>query len=66
MLCALAASSLGFHLAPRSPHHFAPVVLRRATLATMGRKPGVSEPEELAKFVADAGDKLIVLDVRNP
>ena len=32
----------------------------------MGRKPGVSEPEELAKFVAEAGDKLIVLDVRNP
>jgi len=29
------------------------------------RKPGVSSPEELAKFVADAGDKLLVVDVRN-
>jgi rhodanese-related sulfurtransferase len=31
----------------------------------MGRKPGVASPEELAAFVADAGDNLIVLDVRN-
>ena len=32
----------------------------------MGRKPGVSEPEELTAFVATAGSQLIVLDVRNP
>ena len=31
----------------------------------MGRKPGVEEPSELAKFVEAAGDKLIVVDVRN-
>ena len=32
----------------------------------MGRKPGVAEPSELAAFVAAAGDKLLVVDVRNP
>eukprot|EP00591_Stephanopyxis_turris_P011177 CAMPEP_0195518616 /NCGR_PEP_ID=MMETSP0794_2-20130614/13336_1 /TAXON_ID=515487 /ORGANISM="Stephanopyxis turris, Strain CCMP 815" /LENGTH=130 /DNA_ID=CAMNT_0040647623 /DNA_START=150 /DNA_END=542 /DNA_ORIENTATION=- len=32
----------------------------------MARKPGVSEPSEIAAFVADAGDKLIVVDARNP
>lgn len=31
----------------------------------MGRKPGVMEPDELKKFVAQAGDKLIVVDARN-
>lgn len=33
---------------------------------TMGRKPGVMEPEDLKKFVEAAGDKLIVVDARNP
>ena len=32
----------------------------------MGRKPGVMEPEDLKKFVEAAGDKLIVVDARNP
>merc|ERR1719163_1761904 len=32
----------------------------------MGRKPGVMEPDELRKFVEQAGDKLIVVDARNP
>ena len=32
----------------------------------MARKPGVAEPAALSAFVAAAGDKLIVLDVRNP
>lgn len=36
------------------------------TAVLMGRKPGVSSPEELAAFVGAAGDRLIVLDVRNP
>jgi len=31
----------------------------------MGRKPGVSSPEDLSEFVAKAGDKLIIVDVRN-
>eukprot|EP00977_Amphora_coffeiformis_P001678 scaffold316_cov158-Amphora_coffeaeformis.AAC.2 len=30
------------------------------------RKVGVSEPEELRAFVAEAGDSLLVIDVRNP
>ncbi len=32
----------------------------------MGRKAGVSSPEELKQFVQDAGSKLLVVDVRNP
>ena len=32
---------------------------------SMGRKPGVMPPDELATFVQTAGDKLIVVDVRN-
>lgn len=32
----------------------------------MPRKPGVSEPAQLASFVDAAGDKLIVVDVRDP
>lgn len=30
------------------------------------RKAGVSSPEELKSFVAEAGDSLLVVDVRNP
>ena len=30
------------------------------------RKAGVASPEELKDFVAKAGDKLLVVDVRNP
>lgn len=32
----------------------------------MARKAGVSSPEELNAFVASAGSKLLVVDVRNP
>ena len=32
----------------------------------MSRKAGVSSPEELRDFVAAAGDRLVVVDVRNP
>mmetsp|Transcript_9433 Transcript_9433/g.14474 ORF Transcript_9433/g.14474 Transcript_9433/m.14474 type:complete len:125 (-) Transcript_9433:208-582(-) len=32
----------------------------------MARKAGVSSPEELREFVAQAGDNLLVIDVRNP
>ena len=30
------------------------------------RKAGVASPEELRAFVAEAGDRLLVVDVRNP
>eukprot|EP00308_Calcidiscus_leptoporus_P026669 CAMPEP_0119357344 /NCGR_PEP_ID=MMETSP1334-20130426/5754_1 /TAXON_ID=127549 /ORGANISM="Calcidiscus leptoporus, Strain RCC1130" /LENGTH=135 /DNA_ID=CAMNT_0007371561 /DNA_START=114 /DNA_END=521 /DNA_ORIENTATION=+ len=32
----------------------------------MGRKPGVMEPEQLKEFVEAAGERLIVVDARNP
>lgn len=35
-------------------------------MSTESRKPGVASPEELKSFVEKAGDKLIVVDVRNP
>ena len=37
----------------------------RTTRIIMGRKPGVSSPEDLAAFVKAAGDNLIVIDTRN-
>ena len=36
------------------------------TTLSMTRKAGVSEPEDLKSFVEKAGDKLLVVDVRNP
>lgn len=36
------------------------------TSLAMARKAGVSEPEELRALVEEAGDKLLVVDVRNP
>ena len=44
----------------------APRTFRTGRPIMGARKPGVSTPEDLAAFVAAAGDKLIVLDVRNP
>jgi hypothetical protein len=38
----------------------------RAGRLVMGRKPGVSSPEDISAFIKSAGDKLIVVDVRNP
>jgi len=35
-------------------------------IRTMARKAGVASPEELREFVQKAGDKLVVVDVRNP
>lgn len=32
----------------------------------MARKAGVASPEELKEFVQKAGEKLVVVDVRNP
>lgn len=32
----------------------------------LGRKVGVASPEELKAFVANAGSRLLVVDVRNP
>jgi rhodanese-related sulfurtransferase len=32
----------------------------------MASKPGVAKPEELKAFVEKAGDRLLVLDLRNP
>ena len=37
-----------------------------STILAMARKAGVSSPEELKTFVEEAGDKLLVVDVRNP
>ena len=37
-----------------------------STVLNMARKAGVAEPEELKEFVKKAGDKLLVVDVRNP
>lgn len=34
--------------------------------AIQERKAGVASPEELKEFVAQAGDRLVVVDVRNP
>ncbi len=36
------------------------------TTLAMGRKAGVSSPEELKQFVEEAGERLLVVDVRNP
>jgi rhodanese-related sulfurtransferase len=36
------------------------------TALAMARKAGVSSPEELKDFVAKAGERLLVVDVRNP
>eukprot|EP00934_Nitzschia_sp_Nitz4_P002820 Nitzschia sp. Nitz4//scaffold87_size112219//45798//46373//NITZ4_004072-RA/size112219-processed-gene-0.5-mRNA-1//1//CDS//3329559363//2810//frame0 len=36
-----------------------------STTLSMARKAGVSEPSELREFVQQAGDKLLVVDVRN-
>ena len=44
---------------------FGPLATPRVSVI-MGRKPGVMEPEDLEKFVAAAGEKLIVVDARNP
>ena len=33
-----------------------------SALLAMGRKAGVSSPEELKKFVQDAGERLLVVD----
>ena len=32
----------------------------------MASRPGVASPEELKAFVENAGDRLVVLDLRNP
>ena len=61
-MLALAVRSLAFVRAPLAPRAAA----FRGSIVTMGRKPGVMEPDALQKFVADAGDSLIVVDVRNP
>jgi rhodanese-related sulfurtransferase len=36
------------------------------TTRFMASKAGISSPEELKAFVAEAGDRLLVVDVRNP
>lgn len=35
-------------------------------MSNEARKPGVATPEELQAFVQKAGDRLMVVDVRNP
>ena len=41
------------------------LAVTRHMAVAMGRKPGVSEPAALKDFVANAGDKVIVVDARN-
>ena len=41
------------------------LAVTRHMAVAMGRKPGVSEPAALKDFVANAGDKIIVVDARN-
>jgi rhodanese-related sulfurtransferase len=47
---------------------FASRAASRSALTTrfMSRKAGVASPEELKAFVAEAGHRLMVVDVRNP
>ena len=68
MLSLLAASRLAFVLPSQRLAPVAPPLLRAGSraIAIMGRKPGVLEPEDLAAFVETAGEKLVVVDVRNP
>eukprot|EP00634_Sargassococcus_sp_CCMP2135_P006465 CAMPEP_0198662434 /NCGR_PEP_ID=MMETSP1467-20131203/47411_1 /TAXON_ID=1462469 /ORGANISM="unid. sp., Strain CCMP2135" /LENGTH=160 /DNA_ID=CAMNT_0044398921 /DNA_START=68 /DNA_END=550 /DNA_ORIENTATION=- len=46
---------------------FQPAALARTTRTLIeARKEGVAAPEELKEFVAAAGDRILVVDVRNP
>lgn len=67
MLGLLSVSRLAFVL-PAQRLAVAPPLLQAGSraLAIMGRKPGVLEPDDLAAFVETAGDKLVIVDVRNP
>eukprot|EP00614_Pseudopedinella_elastica_P027742 CAMPEP_0172616690 /NCGR_PEP_ID=MMETSP1068-20121228/66723_1 /TAXON_ID=35684 /ORGANISM="Pseudopedinella elastica, Strain CCMP716" /LENGTH=168 /DNA_ID=CAMNT_0013422203 /DNA_START=72 /DNA_END=578 /DNA_ORIENTATION=+ len=51
----------------QSVQAFVPSKLRpaRALVTRHGRKPGVSDPNDLAAFVASAGSNLVVVDARN-
>ena len=63
-MCVL--SLLAFGLLPTVPSLHSRTVTRNAHLpVVMGRKPGVSEPEQIKEFVAKAGANLIVVDARN-
>ena len=62
MLSLLVTSTVAFNLGRPSPLHVASRHLR-ASAVIMGRKPGVSSPEELSAFVEAAGAKLVVVDV---
>ncbi len=48
------------------PYNIASSKFHSSTILAMSRKAGVSSPEELKKFVEDAGSRLLVIDVRNP
>lgn len=63
LLCALPFSS-SFMLRP-AKLSFARSITTTTAL-NMARKAGVAEPAQLKEFVAAAGDKLLVVDVRNP
>ena len=66
------AESASFMLARASRtfavSRLAPVITSSSTLLSMSseRKAGVASPEELRNFVQKAGDRLVVIDVRNP
>ena len=56
---------LAFTLLPTAPLCSRAVTRNAHMPVVMGRKPGVSEPEQIKEFVAKAGANLIVLDARN-
>jgi len=63
-LLLIAPSSSAFMLRPITTSTFVRGIT--STSLNMARKAGVAEPAELRDFVAAAGDKLLVIDVRNP
>ena len=56
---------LAFTLLPTAPLCSRAVTRNAHMPVVMGRKPGVSEPEQIKEFVAKAGANLIVVDARN-
>ncbi|KAI2504118.1 hypothetical protein MHU86_10318 [Fragilaria crotonensis] len=45
---------------------YTPSQIFRFSMSSSDRKPGMASPSELREFIAAAGDKLVIVDVRNP
>lgn len=52
--------------APNASAAAAAAATTTSSTRLFSRKAGVASPEELKEFVTQAGDKLLVVDVRNP